>query len=52
VHRATSLTFCEAQVLDEDGELVATASGTFKIRKRAPAPDAQATASPDFQPQA
>jgi acyl-coenzyme A thioesterase PaaI-like protein len=52
VHRATSLTFCEAQVRDESGELIAKASGTFKSRQRKPAPDAQATASPDFQPQA
>jgi uncharacterized protein (TIGR00369 family) len=30
-----SLVFCEAQVLDEDGALVATAMGTFKRRRSA-----------------
>jgi hypothetical protein len=35
-----------------DGELIATASGTFKIRKRAPAPEVQASVSPGSPPQA
>jgi uncharacterized protein (TIGR00369 family) len=35
-----SLVFCEAEVLDEAGHLVATASGTFKVRRKQPATDA------------
>lgn len=35
-----SLVFCEAEVLDEAGRVVATASGTFKVRHRAGGGDA------------
>lgn len=35
VHRATSLSFCEASVHDQGGELLATASGTFKFVRAA-----------------
>jgi uncharacterized protein (TIGR00369 family) len=31
VHKATSLMFCEGEVRDEQGRLVARASGTFKL---------------------
>jgi len=31
VHRATSLMFCEGEARDEQGRLVARASGTFKL---------------------
>ncbi|MGD9945833.1 MAG: PaaI family thioesterase [Burkholderiaceae bacterium] len=34
VHKTASLLFCEADVLDEDGELVARGSGTFKLLRR------------------
>jgi uncharacterized protein (TIGR00369 family) len=37
VHATASLAFCEAQVLDEQGDLVAQASGTFKYLKGLPA---------------
>ncbi|CAG9171558.1 PaaI family thioesterase [Cupriavidus respiraculi] len=36
VHRTTTMAFCEAEVVDDDGKLVARASGTFKYIKRAP----------------
>lgn len=36
VHRTTSLAFCEAEVVDADGTLVARSSGTFKYIKRTP----------------
>lgn len=31
VHKATSLMFCEGEMRDEQGRLVATANGTFKL---------------------
>lgn len=37
VHATASLAFCEAQVLDAQGALVAQASGTFKYLKGLPA---------------
>lgn len=37
VHATSSLAFCEAQVFDEKGALVAQASGTFKYLKGLPA---------------
>jgi uncharacterized protein (TIGR00369 family) len=37
VHGTASLAFCEAQVVDEKGALVAQASGTFKYLKGLPA---------------
>jgi uncharacterized protein (TIGR00369 family) len=37
VHGTASLAFCEAQVFDEKGALVAQASGTFKYLKGLPA---------------
>ena len=37
IHSTASLAFCEAQVFDEKGELVAQASGTFKYLKGLPA---------------
>jgi len=35
-----SLVFCEAEVHDEAGHLVATSSGTFKVRRKQAAADA------------
>ena len=37
VHATSSLAFCEAQVFDEKGSLVAQASGTFKYLRGLPA---------------
>ncbi|MEO8154634.1 MAG: PaaI family thioesterase [Rhizobacter sp.] len=37
IHATASLAFCEATVLDENGALVAQASGTFKYLKGLPA---------------
>jgi len=37
IHATASLAFCEAQVFDESGALVAQASGTFKYLKGLPA---------------
>ncbi len=36
VHRTTSLAFCEGQVFDADGKIVAQASGTFKYLRGLP----------------
>ncbi len=35
-----SLVFCDSEVHDETGHLVATASGTFKVRRQQPTGDA------------
>jgi uncharacterized protein (TIGR00369 family) len=37
VHRTASLAFCDGTILDAQGQLVATASGTFKYLKGLPA---------------
>jgi len=37
LHRTASMAFCEGSILDELGQLVARASGTFKYLKRLPA---------------
>lgn len=37
VHATASLAFCEASIVDENGALVAQASGTFKYLKGLPA---------------
>lgn len=37
LHRTSSLAFCEASVVHEDGELVAHATGTFKYLRGLPA---------------
>lgn len=34
-HRSSTMAFCEGQLVDEEGKLVATATGTFKYIKRA-----------------
>ncbi|TWG80282.1 uncharacterized protein (TIGR00369 family) [Cupriavidus gilardii J11] len=40
VHRTSSLAFCEAEIVDADGTLVARGSGTFKyIKRKQPQPD-------------
>lgn len=36
VHRTASMAFCEGRVLDEHGEVCATASGTFKYLRALP----------------
>ncbi len=36
VHRTTSLAFCEAQVFDAEGQVVAQATGTFKYMRGLP----------------
>ncbi|ALD90708.1 phenylacetic acid degradation-related protein [Cupriavidus gilardii CR3] len=36
VHRTTSMAFCEAEIVDADGKLVARSSGTFKYVRRSP----------------
>jgi len=33
LHRSTTMTFCEAQLMVQDGTVVARATGTFKIMK-------------------
>jgi len=35
VHRAANLVFCESEIRNEEGALIAKASGTFKYRKLA-----------------
>ena len=37
LHRSASMAFCEASLLDADGQLVAHATGTFKYLKGLPA---------------
>jgi uncharacterized protein (TIGR00369 family) len=37
LHRTVSLAFCEASLVDESGQLVAHATGTFKFLKGLPA---------------
>ncbi|GAA4335651.1 hypothetical protein GCM10023144_29230 [Pigmentiphaga soli] len=37
-YRSSTLAFCEAQVRDDQGELVASGSGTFKYIRRRPTP--------------
>lgn len=36
VHRTTSLAFCEARVVDVDGQVIAQATGTFKYLRGLP----------------
>lgn len=33
IHKATSLMFCEGEIRDEAGELIARANGTFKLER-------------------
>ena len=37
LHRTASMAFCEASVVDADGQLIAHATGTFKFLKGLPA---------------
>lgn len=34
IHRSSTLSFCEAEVRDTEGRLIAKAMGTFKFKKR------------------
>ncbi|WP_423197245.1 MULTISPECIES: PaaI family thioesterase [unclassified Cupriavidus] len=36
MHRTSTMAFCEAEIVDADGKIVARASGTFKFIKRSP----------------
>lgn len=36
LHRSTTMAFCEASVLDDDGHLCAHATGTFKYLRKLP----------------
>lgn len=36
VHRSATLVFCESEIRNGEGALIAKASGTFKYRKQAP----------------
>lgn len=38
VHQSTTMAFCEGEVTDDTGKLVARGSGTFKFVKRMPPP--------------
>jgi len=38
VHQSTTMAFCEGEIRDGDGKLVARGSGTFKFVKRMPPP--------------
>ena len=38
VHQSTTMAFCEGEVRDDTGKLVARGSGTFKFVKRTPPP--------------
>jgi uncharacterized protein (TIGR00369 family) len=40
VHRGKTIAFCDGEVHDSSGKLVATASGTFMLRRARPGPDA------------
>ncbi|ODV41694.1 phenylacetic acid degradation protein [Cupriavidus sp. UYMMa02A] len=43
VHRTTTMVFCEAEIVDTDGKIVARGSGTFKYIRRMPPQRAGAT---------
>lgn len=43
LHRTQTMAFCEADIVDEHGRIVARASGTFKYLKAAPRPDGDRT---------
>ncbi|MGO4330024.1 PaaI family thioesterase [Cupriavidus sp. 2TAF22] len=45
VHRTSTMAFCEAEIVDEDGKTVSRGSGTFKYVKRVPPQRASAGAS-------
>ncbi|OAI94829.1 MULTISPECIES: PaaI family thioesterase [Pseudomonas] len=44
-HASRTLAFCDGELLDHDGRLIATASGTFKFVPRAMGADAPASAA-------
>jgi uncharacterized protein (TIGR00369 family) len=45
VHRGKTIAFCDGEVHDSSGKLVATASGTFMLRRARSSPDAAHTSS-------
>jgi uncharacterized protein (TIGR00369 family) len=50
LHRTATMAFCEARVLDEQGQLCAHASGTFKYLRGLPSRGEVKTITPNTEP--